>query len=91
MLVVDAVDSGTVPGLATGASLPVRYEPDAPREARLAAGTRRFIERNRYHFLPGVIGLPALGMLTAWGFRSRRRRSSAKPDAGFASPSKVPA
>jgi len=80
VLVVDAVDSGSVPGLAVGAALAVRYEPDTPREARLVQGTRRFLERNRYHFLPAVIGVPVLGMLAAWGFRSRRRRASRPAD-----------
>jgi hypothetical protein len=74
-----------------GAELPVRYEPDAPREARLAVGTRHFIERNRYHFLPAVIGLPAIGMLAAWGVRRGRRRSKATSESPFAQPSNVPA
>ena len=75
VLVVDAVDSGSVAGLAVGAALPVRYDPQKPRNARLVQGTRKFIERNRYHFLPGVIGVPALGMLAGLGFRWGRRRS----------------
>ncbi|HEX2218958.1 MAG TPA: hypothetical protein VHG35_09145 [Gemmatimonadales bacterium] len=91
VLVVDAVDSGSVAGLAVGAELPVRYEPDAPRDARLAQGTRQFIERNRYHFLPVAIGVPALGTLAAWGVRSRRRRSRATSGAGSAARSNVPA
>lgn len=91
VLVVDAVDSGSVAGLAVGAEVPVRYQPDAPREARLAQGTRQFIERNRYHFLPVVIGVPAIGMLAAWGFRSRRRRPRAASRADSAVPSNVPA
>jgi hypothetical protein len=75
VLVVDAVDSGSVAGLALGAALPVRYDPEAPRKARLVQGTRRFVERNRYHFLPAVIGVPVLGMLAGVGFRWGRRRS----------------
>ena len=86
VLVVDAVDSGSVPGLAVGAELAVRYEPDAPRDARLAQGTRQFVERNRYHFLPVVIGVPAIGMLAAWGVRWRRRRSSTASGAQSATP-----
>lgn len=73
VLAVDAVDSGSVPGLLVAAQLPVRYDPAAPREARLVHGTRRFVERNRYHFLPAVIALPTLGVLAALGFRWRRR------------------
>ena len=75
VLVVDAVDSGSVAGLSLGAALPVRYDPQEPRNARLVQGTRRFIERNQYHFLPAVIGIPVLGMLAGLGFRRRRRRS----------------
>lgn len=74
VLAMDAVDSGSVAGLSMGAALPVRYDPGAPRSAQLAEGTRRFIERNRYHFLPGVLGVPVLGMLAGIGFRWRRRR-----------------
>jgi hypothetical protein len=76
VLVVDAVDSGSVAGLAVGAAVPVRYDPREPRNARLVQGTRKFIERNRYHFLPGVIGVPMLGMLAGLGFRWGRRRSA---------------
>jgi hypothetical protein len=63
------VDFGSVPDLAFGAVLPVRHAPGAPREARLTAGTRRFGKENRYHYLPGVLGVPILGVLTAFGFR----------------------
>ena len=76
VLAVDAVDSGSVPGLAVGADLPVRYDPAAPRSARLTHGTRKFVERNRYHFLPAVVALPAIGVLAGLGFRRRQRRSA---------------
>jgi hypothetical protein len=75
VLALDAVDSGSVPGLAVGADLRVRYDPERPREARLAEGTRSFIERNRYHYLPAAIGIPVIGVLAGLGFRWRRRRS----------------
>jgi hypothetical protein len=91
VLAVDAVDSGSVPGLAVGAELPVRYEPGAPRQAMLAVGTRRFLDRNRYHYLPAAIGVPAIGVLAALGFRWRRRRAGAPSTAGSAAPSNVPA
>jgi hypothetical protein len=75
VLAVDAVDSGSVGGLVLGAVVPVRYDPSAPRRARLAQGSWTFVERNRYHYLPAVIGAPLLGMLAATGFRARRRRA----------------
>jgi hypothetical protein len=74
LLAVDAVDSGSVARLTVGAVLLVRYPTDDAREARLTDGTRTFVVRNRYHFLPAVVGLPLLGMLGGWGFRSRRKR-----------------
>ena len=74
MLVVDAVDSGSVPGLAHGAVLPFRYEASSPRNGRLARGARTFMTRNRYHFLVPVVGCGILGMLGALGVRDRRLR-----------------
>jgi hypothetical protein len=74
---VDAVDSASVAGLAFGATLPVRYDPAAPREARLAQGTRTFHERNRYHLMVSYIGVGVVGMLVAWGAQSRRKRKAA--------------
>ena len=74
LLAVDAVDSGSVSGLAVGAMLPVRYPTDDARGALLSEGTRTFIVRNRYHYLPAVVVVPLLGMLAGWGFRSRRKR-----------------
>ena len=75
VLAVDAVDSGSVAGLVVGATLPVRLDPAAPREARLVAGTRRFVGRNRYHFLPAVLGIGILAPLGAIGLRRRRRKA----------------
>ena len=75
-LAVDAVDSGSVAGLEVGTELPIRYDPQSPREARLAAGRRTYLERNRYHFRTPVIGLALLGILAAWGARRRRRRGT---------------
>jgi hypothetical protein len=88
VLAVDAVDSGSVAGLAFGATVPVRYDPREPRAARIAGGTRTFLERNRYHFRVPVIGLAILGMLGAWGARSRRTRSWREP--GAATPAVAP-
>jgi hypothetical protein len=77
VLAVDAVDSGSVAGLAHGVVLPVRLNPAAPRDAQLAAGTRRFVEANRYHFLIPVIGCGILGTLTGLTYRWRRRKRQA--------------
>ena len=74
VLAVDAVDSGSVAGLAHGAVFPVRLSPVAPREAQLASGTRRFVEANRYHFLIPVVGCGILGTLAALMYRWRRRK-----------------
>ena len=83
-LAVDAVDSGSVTGLQVGAELPVRYDPRSPRDARLAVGSRTYLERNRYHFRTPVIGLALLGMLAAWGARTRRSRGRVSPAEGVA-------
>ena len=72
ILAVDAVDSGSVAGLTVGAVLSVRHPPRDARGARLILAARTFVERNRYHYLPIVIGLPLLGMAGAYGFRWRR-------------------
>ena len=76
VVAVDAVDSGSVAGLAFGAVLRVRHPPDDPRAAMVATGTRSFVARNRYHFLPAVLALPLIGTLGAWGFRRRRGRAA---------------
>lgn len=82
VVAVDAVDSASVAGLVVGAVVPIRYDSAAPREARMALGSRTFRERNRYHMLVPVVGLGALGMLGAWGWRHRRLRRVAPPDQG---------
>jgi hypothetical protein len=82
VLAVDAVDSGSVQGLAFGARLPVRLDPAAPREAQLAGATRRFAEANRYHFLIPVVGFAILGTLAglAYGWRRKRHGMAREPD-----------
>ena len=77
VLVVDAVDSASIVGVNVGADLKVRYDPASPRDARLTIGSRTFIEKNRYHFRVSVIGVPILGTLGAWGWRSRRTKKEA--------------
>lgn len=79
VLAVDAVDSGSVAGLAHGAELPVHLDPAEPREAQLAGGTRRFVEANRYHFGIPVLGFGLLGMLAALTYRWRRKRRTGTP------------
>lgn len=74
MLAVDAVDSGSVRGLVVGAALPARYDPTAPRHARLVGASREFAHRNRFHLLTPVAGICLLAMLGAWGLRTRRLR-----------------
>lgn len=79
VLAVDAVDSGSVEGLAHGARLPVRLDPAAPREAQLVGGTRTFASANRFHFLIPVLGCVTLGALAALTYRWRRsHRTSSK-------------
>ncbi|HEX6643072.1 MAG TPA: DUF3592 domain-containing protein [Gemmatimonadales bacterium] len=80
VLAVDAVDSGSVKGLAHGARLPVRLDPATPRGAQLAGGTRRFVDANRFHFLMPVAGCVILGalMALAYGWRRSRRAGAAE-------------
>jgi len=84
VLAVDAVDSGSVKGLSHGARLPVRFEPSAPRDAQLVAGTRRFAEANRYHFVVPVLGSTILGVLMglAYNWRRSARQATAEPRTG---------
>ena len=78
VLVVDAIDSASAVGITTGAEVPVRYDPASPREARLAIGSRTFLERNRYHIRVPIIGVALLCTLGAWGWRTRRTRNEHK-------------
>ena len=80
VVAVDAVDSGSVAGLAFGAVLRVRHPSDDPRAAILTTGRRTFLARNRYHLLPAVLAVPLIGMLGAWGFRHRRRRAGSRAE-----------
>ncbi len=88
VLAVDAVDSGSVSGLAHGARLPVRLDPGAPREAQLAGGTRSFVTANRFHFLIPGLGCVILGALIAlglaWKRRERRQRTATSSAPTFA-------
>ena len=59
-------------GITTGAEVQVLYDPASPREARLAIGSRTFLERNRYHMRVPILGVALLCTLGAWGWRARR-------------------
>ena len=82
VIAVDAVDSGSVKGLAHGARLPVRLDPAAPREAQLAGGTRQFARANRFHFLIPVLGCVILGAIAALAYGWRRRTARAASPTG---------
>ena len=90
VLAVDAVDSASVSGLALGATVAIRYDPRAPRDARLSQGSRTFRERNRYHFLIPAVGVGLLGILGAWGARVRRTRRHAAVPTGLPAPALTP-
>jgi uncharacterized protein DUF3592 len=74
VLGVDAVDSASIPDLGVGATLPVRYDPRNPRDARLLAGIRTFRERNRYHLHWPVVGTGVFVVFAAALHSSRRRQ-----------------
>jgi hypothetical protein len=42
---VDQIDAGSVPGLATGAAVPIEYQTGKPRIVRIAGATRTFPEK----------------------------------------------
>lgn len=77
VLAVDEVDAGSVPSLAPGAVVKVRYQPTAPREAMLVEGSRTFRQRNRFHFLFLVLGAGGIGIAAALAWRLRGRRAAA--------------
>jgi len=79
VLAVDEVDAGSVPSLAPGAVVRVRYLPDAPREAMLVDATRTFRQRNRFHFLFLVLACAGIGVVAglSWRLRGRRRTVAA--------------
>lgn len=65
VVTVDAVDAGSVPGLRPGTIARVRFDPLAPRDAALAAGTRTHRARNRPLFLGAAVALVAVTTLVA--------------------------
>jgi hypothetical protein len=79
VLAVDEVDAASVPSLAPGAVVRVRYPPAAPRQAMLIDATRTFRQRNRFHFLFLVLGWAGIGTAAglAWRLRGRRRAAAA--------------
>jgi hypothetical protein len=79
VVAVDAVDSGSVAGLAWGATLPVRYDPAFPRAARLVAGRRTHPERNRSLYWSMIAGIPA--GVTALALVALRRKKKPRAPA----------
>jgi hypothetical protein len=80
VVAVDVVDAESVDSLTPGRHRTVRYDPRAPREARLAGGTRDYVVENR-PFILRVLGIfvaviTGLGLLAAWKPRGRRRGRS---------------
>ncbi len=72
---IDGVDVGSMPGIAVGARLPVRYNPENPRDARLS-GTRtyRWREWLQLVWLAGTLvvvvgGFILLGRLASFWWR----------------------
>ena len=64
------IDYGSSPVAATVSSK-FRYDPQSPRDARLAQGSRTFVTRNRYHYRVPVVGAGVLLTLGAMGWRTR--------------------
>jgi len=77
VIAVDEVDAGSVPSLAPGAEVRVRYQSAAPREAMLVDGTRTFRQRNRFHFLFPALGLSGISVAMGLAWRLRGRRKAA--------------
>jgi hypothetical protein len=82
VVAVDGVDEGSVKGLVPGATLPVRYNPNHPRDARLDGSRtyrwREWIELGEYIVLIILVfgGLWLLGKLaSAWWRRLTTRPS----------------
>jgi len=79
VLAVDEVDAASVPSLAPGDVVRVRYPPAVPRGAMLVEATRTFRQRNRFHFLFLVLAWAGIGTAAgvAWRLRGRRRAAAA--------------
>lgn len=70
---VDAVDSASTVRLARGATIPIRYDRSAPRQAQLQQATRQFVTRNRFDLWPETISPAVMGVLAALIGMKRRR------------------
>jgi hypothetical protein len=77
VLAVDEVDAGSVPSLATGAVMRVRYLARAPSETLLVEGARTFRQRNRFHFLFLVLACAGIGTAAGLAWRLRGRHCGA--------------
>ena len=78
----DAVDSGSVTGLAEGAMVPVRYDARNARGARLATATRTFPEKNRRLYWLDVFLLGVLPAFIALIWRRPREAMRATSGGG---------
>lgn len=78
----DAIDVGSVPGLTEGASVRIRYAPDAHRTIRIEGATREFVRANAWH--EGLEWLAIAALCAAallfglWTIRRKRRRELAR-------------
>jgi hypothetical protein len=79
VLAVDEVDAASVPSLAPGAVVRVRYPRAAPHDAMLVDATRTFRQRNRFHFLFLVLAWAGIGTAAGLAWRLRGRRSAVAP------------
>ncbi|HEY1013532.1 MAG TPA: hypothetical protein VGE07_12555 [Herpetosiphonaceae bacterium] len=75
VVAVDLIDDGSVPSLASGAELPIRYSAADPRRAQIEGATRSYVWKNLSSF--GII-IALLGglALATWVWRRRRRAAS---------------
>ena len=78
VVVVDAVDSGSVAGLTYGARLPIRYDPGSPRNGVLAAGRRTYPAGNRPLYWFFAAGIPA-ALTVLFVLALNRRRPPTTP------------
>lgn len=76
VVAIDGVDAGSVPGLAVGARLPVRYSAETPRAARLVQAARSYRWREWQDLIETTLvaaivigGFLAFGRLASWTWR----------------------
>ncbi|MBC8076253.1 MAG: hypothetical protein H7Y32_09290 [Chloroflexales bacterium] len=75
VIAVDLVDTGSTPGLAKGARLPIHYSVADHRWAQLDTAARTYYWKNLRTF--GIIAVViVVALLFAWGLRRRRKRGN---------------